>query len=246
MKREAARTRQGNKYDRKCHQLSGQEVEERLGRGEQHTVRFLLTPHPEPWQDLVYGAVTHDVYQLEGDPIILKSDGFPTYHLASVVDDHLMEISHVLRGVEWQASTPKHLLLYRALEWRPPHFGHLPLLVNSDGTKLSKRQGDMHIERLVTAGFFPEAVTTFVSLVGGGFEDREYSVDDCVSLNRWAGPGLEDWLLFTVSLISSWPGCHRCSSWTRSTLAAAGSRWTASTPSTGAASRCTPEMETSI
>ena len=76
----------------------------------------------------------------------MKSDGFPTYHLANVVDDHYMKITHVLRGFEWQVSTSKHILLYKAFGWTPPKFGHLPLIINSDGTKLSKRQGDVHVE----------------------------------------------------------------------------------------------------
>ena len=182
LKREASRCRQPNKYDRRCLGLAKEEVAARVAAGEASTVRFLLTPHPEPWRDLVYGQVSHDVFLAEGDPVILKSDGFPTYHLASVVDDHLMEVSHVLRGVEWQASTPKHLLLYRAFGWRPPHFAHLPLIVNSDGTKLSKRQGDLHIRALAEQGFSPEAVINFVTLVGGGFEDREYSLEVCHAL----------------------------------------------------------------
>ena len=182
LKREASRCRQPNKYDRRCLGLAREEVAARVAAGEASTVRFLLTPHPESWTDLVYGQVTHDVFLAEGDPVILKSDGFPTYHLANVVDDHLMEVSHVLRGVEWQASTPKHLLLYRAFGWQPPQFGHLPLIVNSDGTKLSKRQGDLHIRSLADQGYSPEAVVNFVTLVGGGFEDREYSLEVCHAL----------------------------------------------------------------
>jgi len=98
----------------------------------------------------------------------MKSDGYPTYHFANVVDDHLMEITHVLRGVEWQISTPKHVLLYMAFGWIPPKFAHLPLIVNSDGTKLSKRQGDLHVEYL--KGYFSESLLNFVTLIGGGFE----------------------------------------------------------------------------
>ena len=186
LKREASRSRQVNKYDRKCLSLTKEEVAAKLAAGETSTVRFLLSPHPEPWHDLVYGDVTHDVFELEGDPIILKTDGFPTYHLANVVDDHLMGITHVLRGVEWQASTPKHLLMYRAFGWIPPSFAHLPLIVNSDGSKLSKRQGDLQIESLMADGFFPEAVVNFVSHVGGGFKDLEShgSLDVCHDLDH--------------------------------------------------------------
>ena len=213
LKREASRTRQVNKYDRKCLSLSKEEVAAKLSAGESSTVRFLLSPHPEPWHDLVYGDVTHDVFELEGDPIILKSDGFPTYHLANVVDDHLMGITHVLRGVEWQASTPKHLLMYRAFGWTPPYFAHLPLIVNSDGSKLSKRQGDLQIESLMAEGFFPEAVVNFVSHVGGGFKDLESqgSLDVCHDLTHLSKR-------FDLNLLNTNPGrleMHRLSSLNR-------------------------------
>lgn len=184
LKKEAARARQVNKYDRKCLFLSEEELQEKLATKTPYTVRFKLTPHPEPFTDLVYGQVTHDVFEQEGDPILVKSDGFPTYHLANVVDDYLMQISHVLRGSEWQVSTPKHLLLYRALGWQPPSFAHLPLILNKDGSKLSKRQGDLHIDSLRRAGFYSDAVINFVSLVGGGFEDKVYSLENIFNKNE--------------------------------------------------------------
>ena len=211
LKREASRTRQVNKYDRKCLPLSKEEVASKMAAGEPFTVRFLLSPFPEPWKDLVYGDVTHNVFELEGDPIILKSDGFPTYHLANVVDDHLMGITHVLRGVEWQASTPKHLLMYRAFGWTPPAFAHLPLIVNSDGSKLSKRQGDLHIESLIKEGFFPEAVVNFVSHVGGGFKGLGGSLDVCHDLGHLSK-------IFDLELINTNPGrleMHRLNSLNR-------------------------------
>lgn len=117
--------------------------------------------------------------------MILKSDGFPTYHLACVVDDHLMRVSHVLRGVEWQVSTPKHIMLHEALGWEPPRFFHLPLLLNKDGTKLSKRQGDVHVGKLKDVGFSSETLLNFLVLAGGGFGKQEkdtfYDLDDMVS-----------------------------------------------------------------
>jgi hypothetical protein len=100
------------------------------------------------------------------DQVLLKSDGYPTYHLASVVDDHLMAISHVIRGQEWLSSTPKHLLLYQAFGWRPPAFAHLPLLLNPDRTKLSKRHGDASVEDFQASGFMPEALLNFVAFLG--------------------------------------------------------------------------------
>lgn len=184
LRKEAARSRAPNRYDGKCAQLTAGEIAEKLERGTSYTVRFKLRPFTETFHDLVYGPVAHDVFQFEGDPIVLKSDGFPTYHLANVVDDHLMEISHVLRGVEWQISTPKHILLYRAFGWEPPEFAHLPLIMNSDGTKLSKRQNDLHLSALRERGIFAPALLNFVTLVGGGFQDKEYSLGHLYSLSE--------------------------------------------------------------
>jgi glutamyl-tRNA synthetase len=100
------------------------------------------------------------------DTILIKSDGFPTYHLANVVDDHQMGITHVLRGEEWISSTPKHILLYNAFGWTPPSFAHLPLLLNDNRSKLSKRSGDVHVEQYIEKGYLPEAVINFVALLG--------------------------------------------------------------------------------
>ena len=100
------------------------------------------------------------------DQVLLKSDGFPTYHLANVVDDYLMGITHVIRGEEWLSSTPKHILLYNALGWDLPQFAHLPLLLNPDKSKLSKRQGDVTVEDYLDKGFLPEALLNFVAFLG--------------------------------------------------------------------------------
>lgn len=119
---------------------------------------------------MVYGNFVYYVAQNEGDPVILKSDRFPTYHFANVVDDHSMKITHVLRGVEWQISTPKHLMLYRALGWSPPQYGHLPLIMNADGSKLSKRQNDIKLEHFREKGIFPQALINYITQAGGGFD----------------------------------------------------------------------------
>ncbi len=152
-------------------------VKLRADAGEPHVIRLLMPDEdePEPFDDLVFGpdSCPHDVAATEGDPIILKSDGFPTYHLANVVDDHRMEVTHVLRGSEWLLSTQKHLRLYRALGWRPPRFAHLPLLLGADGAKLSKRNRDANADALRRAGFDPEAVINYATMAGGGFADRE-------------------------------------------------------------------------
>ncbi|ENN77358.1 hypothetical protein HUJ04_002650 [Dendroctonus ponderosae] len=170
LKKEAVRANEIPKYDNKCRYLSEDEIQKKLARGDPYCVRFQISDKEESFTDLVYGAIRYNVSLNEGDPVILKSDGFPTYHFANVVDDHLMQISHVLRGVEWQISTTKHLLLYKAFGWTPPHFGHLPLLLNSDGSKLSKRQGDIQISHYRDRGIFPIALLNFIASSGGGFE----------------------------------------------------------------------------
>ncbi|MCS7169756.1 MAG: glutamate--tRNA ligase, partial [Candidatus Kapabacteria bacterium] len=114
---------------------------------------------------------------------LLKSDGFPTYHLANVVDDHFMRITHVIRGEEWIPSTPKHILLYRAFGWEPPQFAHLPLLLNPDRSKLSKRHGDVAVEDFRQQGYFPEALLNFVALLGWNpTPDRDiFTLDELIA-----------------------------------------------------------------
>lgn len=204
LRKEALRTRQVPRYDNKCRHLTTSEVDSLLAKGTPHCIRFKLTDHEEPLDDLIYGKVHHNVSDTEGDPVVMKSDQFPTYHFANVVDDHLMGITHVLRGVEWQISTTKHLLLYkwvslvfflydsvyleiymsllRAFGWQPPKFGHLPLLVNADGTKLSKRQGDIGIQHFRERGYFPQALVNYVVSAGGGFEHRTNAKQQLLSM----------------------------------------------------------------
>ncbi len=131
--------------------------------------------------DLVRGEVSISS-DIVDDQILLKSDGFPTYHLANVVDDHAMKISHVIRGEEWLPSMPKHLLLYRALGYELPQFAHLPLLLNSDRSKLSKRQGDVAVEDYREKSFYPEALLNFVAFLGWNpGDDREmFSLDELI------------------------------------------------------------------
>jgi glutamyl-tRNA synthetase len=116
------------------------------------------------------------------DQVLLKSDGFPTYHLAVVVDDHLMQITHVIRGEEWLPSTPKHVLLYQYFGWDPPEFAHLPLLLNPDKSKLSKRQGDVAVEDYRAKGFLRQAIINFVSFLGWnpGDEREIFTLDDLI------------------------------------------------------------------
>ncbi|KAG0149739.1 hypothetical protein CROQUDRAFT_73896 [Cronartium quercuum f. sp. fusiforme G11] len=153
-------------YDRTCHSLSQAEAQERISNGVSHVIRLLQnSDEPVECDDLVYGSLNF-LNQTQDDVILVKADGMPTYHLANVVDDHEMRISHVLRGEEWLSSTPKHLLLYRAFGFEPPSFVHLPLLVNADGSKLSKRSGDVRVEDFIAKGYEPEALLNFVALMG--------------------------------------------------------------------------------
>ena len=115
--------------------------------------------------DELRGNIQFDLNLID-DPIIIKSDGFPTYHFANVIDDYYMKISHVIRGEEWISSLPKHILLYKSLNWEPPKFIHLPLLLNQDKSKLSKRQGDVHVENFIERGYLKNAIINFIALLG--------------------------------------------------------------------------------
>ncbi|KYN03959.1 PREDICTED: probable glutamate--tRNA ligase, mitochondrial [Cyphomyrmex costatus] len=177
LRKEAMKCGQIPKYDNRCRHLTKDEVKEMLRKNLAYCIRFKLTSTSEVFHDLVYGDVFHDITKSEGDPVIIKSDGYPTYHFANVVDDHFMEISHVLRGVEWQVSTPKHIMLHKAFGWNPPIYGHLPLIMNSDGSKLSKRQGDIKIDSFRKQGIFPLALLNYVIGAGGGFHKEQESQD---------------------------------------------------------------------
>lgn len=162
--------------------LSNAETEQLLSSGLPYVIR-LKVPHEEEivFQDIIRGEVTVIGKDVD-DQVLLKSDGFPTYHLANVVDDHLMAITHVIRGEEWLPSTPKHALLYDAFGWERPEFAHLPLLLNKDKTKLSKRQGDVAVEDYVAKGFFKDAFINFIALLGWNpTGDREiYTFDELI------------------------------------------------------------------
>ncbi|XP_029982852.1 nondiscriminating glutamyl-tRNA synthetase EARS2, mitochondrial [Sphaeramia orbicularis] len=183
LKKEALRAGQTPRYDNRCRHLQADQVQERLAQGLTHVIRFRLEEGVEPFQDMIFGWNRHEVAQVEGDPVIIKADGFPTYHLANIVDDHYMKISHVLRGSEWLISTSKHLLMYRALGWQPPTFGHLPLLMNKDGSKLSKRQGDIFIERFQRDGVLAEALLDIITNCGSGFNTNRVGrrIDELIS-----------------------------------------------------------------
>ncbi|XP_014279466.1 nondiscriminating glutamyl-tRNA synthetase EARS2, mitochondrial isoform X2 [Halyomorpha halys] len=183
LRKDALRNRQVPRYDNRCRSLEKKEIISKLNSGAEKCIRFKLVPS-EPFNDLVYGTVQHEVQEVEGDPVIMKTDGWPTYHLANVVDDYLMNISHVIRGVEWLLSTNKHIMIYRALGYEPPTFVHLPLILNTDGTKLSKRQNDIAIHSMRSKGVFPRALLNFVIQAGGGFAnniDPNSSIEQLIS-----------------------------------------------------------------
>lgn len=183
MRKEAVKARQIPKYDNRCRHLTPGQVAEKIAKNDKYCIRFKLSDRGEAFNDMICGNYVYYVAQNEGDPVILKSDGFPTYHLANVVDDHEMKISHVLRGIEWQISTPKHLMIYRAFGWTPPQFGHLPLIMNSDGSKLSKRQNDIKLEYYREKEIFPEALINYVTQAGGGFKREPYECLECLDLH---------------------------------------------------------------
>ncbi|RHY93295.1 hypothetical protein DYB35_000177 [Aphanomyces astaci] len=161
----AARSGSGTMYDRACLGLDAVQVAEKLARNEPHTIRLKVSEGKTTLKDLVRGYVQFD-HSVIDDQVLMKSDGFPTYHLANVVDDHLMGITHVIRGEEWLSSTPKHLLLYQFLGFEPPKFAHLGLLLNEDRSKLSKRQGDVAVEDFQKKGYLAPGLVNFVALLG--------------------------------------------------------------------------------
>lgn len=161
-------------YSGKCRSLTKEQVAEKIAQGAPYVIRLKMpNDRSFAFEDFIRGNVEIDSSLID-DQVILKSDGFPTYHLAAVIDDHLMEISHVLRGEEWLPSTPKHIFIYESLGWTPPKWVHLPLLLNTDRSKLSKRHGDFSVENYLKMGYLKEAIVNFVALLGWhSAEDRE-------------------------------------------------------------------------
>jgi glutamyl-tRNA synthetase len=153
------------KYDRRCLNLSEAEIKDRMAKNP-YVIRLKVpTSGKTIFNDLVRGRIEMENKLLD-DPILMKSDGFPTYHFAVVVDDHLMRISHIFRGEEWISSTPKHILIYKAFGWKAPAIGHLTNILNMKGGKLSKRDGDVSVSDFRQKGYLPEAVLNFIALLG--------------------------------------------------------------------------------
>jgi glutamyl-tRNA synthetase len=169
-------------YDGHCRRLDPAERARRRAAGEPHVVRLAM-PDTDSMlvTDLLRGDVRFERPQMD-DQVLLKSDGFPTYHLANVVDDHLMKISHVVRAEEWLSSLPKHVQLYRAFGWEMPVFAHLPLLRNADKSKISKRKNPVSLNHYRRAGFLPEAMVNFLALMSFSMPEgrEEFSLPDFV------------------------------------------------------------------
>lgn len=163
-------------YDRHCRNLDPAESEKRAAAGEPHVIRLKIPEEGTTgFTDLILGEITRQNRDISPDPVILKTDGFPTYHLANVIDDHAMKISHVMRAQEWIPSTPLHLQIYRAFDWNPPVFCHLPMVMGPDGSKLSKRHGSTAVRDFRRDGYLAEAVLNYVSLLGWSYDDsREF------------------------------------------------------------------------
>lgn len=161
------------KYDGHCKSLTKEQIEENLRNNVPHVVRLKLPENYDiTFNDIVRGQVTVNTNDID-DQVLMKTDGFPTYHMAVIVDDHLMGVTHVIRGEEWLPSTPKHVYLYEAFGWEAPTFVHLPNILNQDRKKLSKRQGDVAVEDFRRKGYLKEALVNYVALLGWSPDDNQ-------------------------------------------------------------------------
>jgi len=181
---EQAAREQPPRYDSRCRSIAPEDLEERAARGEPFVIRFKTPTSGETVvRDLLRGPMRFQNSTLD-DLVLLKSDGYPTYHLANVVDDHLMEITYVLRAEEWIPSTPRHVLLYEALGWEPPVYAHPPLILDSDHSKLSKRSGEVSVLEYRRLGYLPEALANYLAFLGWTpkAEDEILSLAELVGL----------------------------------------------------------------
>jgi len=181
MRAEQIAKKQAPRYDRHCLNLSKEEIEEKLKNGEPYVIRMKIPAGETFFNDLIHGKVKVNNYELD-DQILIKSDGFPTYHIANIVDDHEMEISHVIRGDDWLPSTPKHIILYQMFGWEIPEFAHLPLILAPDKSKLSKRHGATSVLEFKKLGYLPEALINYIALLGWnpGTEQEIFSLQELI------------------------------------------------------------------
>ena len=161
------------KYDGLCRSIPLEEAKQRVANGEEYTVRLKLPKDYDiSFNDRIKGKITFNTDD-QDDQVLIKRDGYPTYHFAVVVDDHLMGITHVVRGDEWISSTPKHVYLYEAFGWDAPEYIHLPTVLNKDHKKYSKRNGDGMVEDFIEEGYMPEGLINFLSLLGWSPDSEE-------------------------------------------------------------------------
>lgn len=159
-------------YDRNCRHLTEEEVKAALDEGKPYVIRLKVPMEGETrFHDALLGDIEWKNEDVSPDPVLLKSDGFPTYHLANIVDDHFMKISHVMRAQEWIPSTPMHVIMYKAFGWDYPDFCHLPMVMGKDGQKLSKRHGATSVNEFRARGYLPKALINYVAMLGCSYED---------------------------------------------------------------------------
>jgi glutamyl-tRNA synthetase len=183
MRAEQRARHEPERYDRRCRSLPREESDRRAAAGERFVIRQAIPLEGSTTlQDLVMGTVTFRNETLD-DHVLLKSDGFPTYHLAFAVDDHESRISHVIRGDGWLPSAPKHLLLFQAFDWLPPAFAHVPLVLGPDKKPLAKRHGAKDVLEYREAGYLPEAVDNFIAFLGWspGTEEDILTMDELIA-----------------------------------------------------------------
>ena len=163
-------------YDRKCRDLSDSDADRYKRDGIKPVIRLKIPLEGDTvFQDHLLGEISKKNTDISPDPVLMKSDGYPTYHLANVIDDHFMNVTHIMRAQEWIPSGPLHVILYNAFGWKPPHYCHLPMVMGSDGQKLSKRHGATAVKDFIAKGYLPEAVLNYISLIGWSFDDsREF------------------------------------------------------------------------
>lgn len=190
MRQKQQENKEAPKYDRHCRNLSREEVEEKIKNGEPYVIRqkMPMSCCVEVYDEL-RGKIVFKSEDLD-DHVLIKSNGIPTYQFANVVDDHLMEITHITRGDEWLASFPKNALLYKSFGWNMPKFIHLPLILNKGGGKLSKRQGDVFVEDYKSKGYLPEAIVNFCALLGWHPKDEQEILSFSEIIDKFSLDGL--------------------------------------------------------
>jgi glutamyl-tRNA synthetase len=163
---------EATRYDRRCRWLTPAQRAAREAEGRSYVIRLAVPLEGSTTlHDFIHDDITIQNESVD-DQVLMKSDGFPTYHMAVVVDDHLMHITHVMRADEWIPSFPKHILLYQAFAWEPPQFGHVPIVLGPDKRKLSKRHGATSVDQLKNEGYLPEALLNFMALLGWSLDDK--------------------------------------------------------------------------